>query len=114
MLEITEEELKKILPPKGPSIEEVKKYLKKYNDEYIVVKCGGSVLANRILFNIDISLMKISNNSLSTKTLPPHLMTMYSSLYFSKYFLTSLIEGPSDGRILLNSSSLISNIKWLF
>jgi len=60
MLEITEEELKKILPPKGPSIEEVKKYLKKYNDEYIVIKCGGSVLANRILFNnfiCDISIL---------------------------------------------------------
>ena len=60
MLEITEEELKKILPPKGPSIEEVKKYLKKYNDEYIVIKCGGSVLVNQILFNnfiCDISIL---------------------------------------------------------
>ena len=33
MLEITEEELKKILPTDGPSIGEVRKYLKKYNDE---------------------------------------------------------------------------------
>ena len=36
MLDIKEEELKKILPLDGPSTKEVKKYLKKYNDEYIV------------------------------------------------------------------------------
>ena len=46
MLEIKEEELNKILPPDGPSIDEVKRYLKKYNDEYIVIKCGGSVLVD--------------------------------------------------------------------
>ena len=51
MLKITEEEIKKILPPNGPSYEEVKKYLDKYNDEYIVVKCGGSVLVDKNLFN---------------------------------------------------------------
>ena len=50
MLEIKKEELSKILPLDGPSIDEVKKYLKKYNDEYIVIKCGGSVLVNRDLF----------------------------------------------------------------
>tara|TARA_B110000003_G_scaffold241535_1_gene248831 strand:+ start:13 stop:879 length:867 start_codon:yes stop_codon:yes gene_type:complete len=52
MLEIKEEELNKILPSDGPSIDEVKKYLKKYNDEYIVIKCGGSVLINNNLFDI--------------------------------------------------------------
>ena len=52
MLEIKEEELNKILPSDGPSINEVKKYLKKYNDEYIVIKCGGSVLINQNLFSI--------------------------------------------------------------
>ena len=44
MLEVKEEELKKILPSNGPTIDEVKRYLEKYNDEYIVIKCGGSVL----------------------------------------------------------------------
>ena len=34
MLEIKEEELKNILPSNGPSINEVQKYLDKYNDEY--------------------------------------------------------------------------------
>jgi len=52
MLEITEEELKKILPTDGPSINEVRKYLEKYNDEYIVIKCGGSVLVDQNLFDI--------------------------------------------------------------
>ena len=35
---ITEEEIKKILPLKGPSFEEVKNYLEKYNNEYIIIK----------------------------------------------------------------------------
>ena len=52
MLEIKEEELNKILPSDGPSIDEVKRYLEKYNDEYIVIKCGGSVLVDQNLFDI--------------------------------------------------------------
>ena len=52
MLDIKEEELKTILPLDGPSTEEVKKYLEKYNDEYIVIKCGGSVLIDQNLFHI--------------------------------------------------------------
>ena len=52
MLDIKEEKLKTILPVDGPSTEEVKKYLEKYNDEYIVIKCGGSVLINQNLFDI--------------------------------------------------------------
>ncbi len=52
MLDIKEEDLKTILPVDGPSTEEVKKYLEKYNDEYIVIKCGGSVLIDQNLFDI--------------------------------------------------------------
>ena len=52
MLSVNEEELDKILPSDGPSINEVKRYLEKYNDEYIVIKCGGSVLIDQNLFNI--------------------------------------------------------------
>ena len=51
MSKITEEEIQKILPVKGPSFEEVKNYLKKYNNEYIIIKCGGSVLVDQDLFN---------------------------------------------------------------
>ena len=61
MSKITEEEIKKILPSNGPSFLEVKNYLDKYNDEYIVVKCGGSILVDQNLFNNfinDISILK--------------------------------------------------------
>ncbi len=61
MLDIKEEELKTILPLDGPSTEEVKKYLKKYNNEYIVIKCGGSVLIDQILFDIFIQDISILN-----------------------------------------------------
>ncbi len=61
MLEIKEEKLRKILPPDGPSINEVKKYLGKYNNEYIVIKCGGSVLIDQNLFNIFIRDISILN-----------------------------------------------------
>ena len=61
MSKITEEEIKKILPLKGPSFEEVKNYLDKYNDEYIVIKCGGSVLVDQNLFNNFINDISILN-----------------------------------------------------
>ena len=61
MSKISEEEIKKILPIKGPSFEEVKNYLEKYNDEYIVIKCGGSVLVNLELFNNFINDISILN-----------------------------------------------------
>ena len=43
-------DLEKILPTNGPSIDEVKKYIKKYLKEIIVIKCGGSVLLDKNLF----------------------------------------------------------------
>ena len=61
MAPIEEVNLEKILPSNGPSIKEVKKYLEKYSDEKIVIKCGGSVLINPNLFNLfisDIVIMK--------------------------------------------------------
>ena len=61
MSNITEEEIQKILPKKGPSFEEVKNYLEKYNDEYIVIKCGGSVLVNQDLFDNFINDITILN-----------------------------------------------------
>ena len=54
-------ELKNILPINGPSVEEVKKYIDKYNDELIVIKCGGSVLLDPDLFDIfikDVAVLK--------------------------------------------------------
>jgi len=61
MLEIKEEELNKILPSDGPSIDEVKRYLEKYNNEYIVIKCGGSVLIDQNLFDIFINDIVVLN-----------------------------------------------------
>ena len=61
MSKITGEEIKKILPFKGPSFEEVKNYLEKYNDEYIVIKCGGSVLVDQSLFDNFINDISILN-----------------------------------------------------
>ena len=61
MSKITEEEIKKILPLKGPSFKEVKNYLDKYNDEYIVIKCGGSVLVDQNLFDNFINDISILN-----------------------------------------------------
>ena len=55
MKKIEEEALKSILPSNGPSINEVKKYLEKYSEEKIVIKCGGSVLIDPNLFNLFIS-----------------------------------------------------------
>jgi len=58
---LKDEELLKALPKNGPSVEEVKKYLKKYNNELIVIKCGGSVLIDPDLFKIfiqDIAVLK--------------------------------------------------------
>ena len=61
MLSVKEEDLKKTLPPDGPSIDEVKRYLEKYNDEYIVIKCGGSVLVDKNLFDIFIRDISVLN-----------------------------------------------------
>jgi len=61
MKKIEEVNLKSILPSNGPSINEVKKYLEKYSEEKIVIKCGGSVLLDPNLFNVfieDIVVLK--------------------------------------------------------
>ena len=61
MSSFKEEELTDILPEDGPAAEEVKKYLDKYNDEFIVIKCGGSVLVDPDLFKIFIEDVSILN-----------------------------------------------------
>ena len=64
MSSLKEEELKNILPINGPSVEEVKKYLNKYKNEYICIKIGGSILEDSKLFKTlikDISILKKLN-----------------------------------------------------
>ena len=54
-------ELEKILPNNGPSIDEVKKYTNKYLNDIIVIKCGGSVLLEKNLFNQFIEDISVIN-----------------------------------------------------
>jgi len=53
--------IEKIIPQGGPSIEEVEKYVKKYSNELIVIKCGGSVLLDKNLFNQFIENIAVIN-----------------------------------------------------
>ena len=53
--------IEKILPKEGPPIEEVEKYIKKYSNEILVIKCGGSVLLDKNLFNQFIEDISIVN-----------------------------------------------------
>ena len=53
--------IKEFWPKNGPSTEEVEKYVKKYSKEKIVIKCGGRVLLDSVLFNNfieDIAILK--------------------------------------------------------
>tara|TARA_B100000700_G_C14823558_1_gene751154 strand:- start:12 stop:860 length:849 start_codon:yes stop_codon:yes gene_type:complete len=54
-------QLEKILPANGPSIDEVQKYIYKYSEDIIVIKCGGSVLLDNSLFNQFIEDMCVIN-----------------------------------------------------
>ena len=53
--------IEKILPNDGPSIQEVKKYIEKYSNESIVIKCGGSVLLEKNLFDKFVEDISIVN-----------------------------------------------------
>ena len=54
-------DFKKILPTKGPRIEEVTKYIEKYKYDLIVIKYGGNVFIDRNIFNNFISDINILN-----------------------------------------------------
>ena len=48
-------------PDNGPKIEKIEKYIKKYSKEKIVIKCGGRVLLDPVLFDTfidDVSVIK--------------------------------------------------------
>ena len=53
------EELNKILPEKGPNINEVSKYIEKYKDDIIVIKYGGNVFIDRQIFSNFVSDLSI-------------------------------------------------------
>ena len=57
---ISPEEIKKFWPKDAPNIENVQKYVLKYQDEKIVIKYGGNVLIDRNVFNnfiLDINIL---------------------------------------------------------
>ena len=59
--QISESKIKELWPENGPPTEEVKKYIKKYSKEKIVIKCGGRVLLDPELFDNfieDITILK--------------------------------------------------------
>ena len=48
-------------PVKGPATNEISKYLEKYQNEKIVIKCGGKVLLDQMLLDSmieDITILK--------------------------------------------------------
>ena len=54
-------QIEQFWPIKGPSAKEVSKYIKKYQNEKIVIKCGGKVLLDPILLDSmieDIAILK--------------------------------------------------------
>ena len=54
-------QIEQLWPDNGPSTKEVSKYLKKYHNEKIVIKCGGKVLLDPILLDGmigDIAILK--------------------------------------------------------
>ena len=54
-------QIEQLWPDNGPSTKEISKYLKKYQDEKIVIKCGGKVLLDPILLDGmigDIAILK--------------------------------------------------------
>jgi len=54
-------EIKKFWPEKAPDINIVQKYVKKYENEKIVIKYGGNVLIDRNVFNNFISDINVLN-----------------------------------------------------
>ena len=58
---ISLDEIKKFWPEKAPEISTVQKYVKKYENEKIVIKYGGNVLIDRNVFNNFISDINVLN-----------------------------------------------------
>ena len=58
---ISLDEIKEFWPDKAPDINIVQKYIKKYENEKIVIKYGGNVLIDRNVFNNFISDINILN-----------------------------------------------------
>ena len=60
-MNLTNEELEKILPHAGPKADEIKKYIEKYKNDLIVIKYGGNVFIDRNIFNNFIDDISVLN-----------------------------------------------------
>jgi len=99
MKSIEEVNLKSILPSNGPSTNEVKKYLNKYKNEYIIIKIGGS-LNDESLFKIlieDISILKkINFNPILVHGGGKRLTAKLSQLNIKSKFIAGLRVSNKD------------------
>ena len=59
--EVSLEEVKKFWPQSAPNINNIKKYVEKYQNEKIVIKYGGNVLIDKDIFNNFIDDINILN-----------------------------------------------------
>ena len=60
-VENLDNKIEEFWPKSGPATQEIKKYVKKYSKEKIVIKCGGRILLDPDLFNNfinDITILK--------------------------------------------------------
>ena len=60
-VENLDNKIEEFWPKRGPATQEIKKYVKKYSKEKIVIKCGGRILLDPDLFNNfinDITILK--------------------------------------------------------
>ena len=60
-MNLTKEELEKIIPKNGPPIDEVSKYIEKYRNDLICLKYGGNVFLDRAIFDNFITDISILN-----------------------------------------------------
>ena len=89
-----DDNVNKFWPKNGPPREQIKKYVKKYSQEKIVIKCGGRVLLDPILFNnfIDdvITLKKLGLTPLIVHGGGPRIKQKLNELNIETKFIMGL------------------------
>jgi len=94
--------LKELWPKDGPPVHEVKKYIKKYLKEKIVVKCGGRILLDPNLFGIfieDITILKkLGLTPLVVHGGGPRIKKELDNLSIESKFIMGL--RVTDGRVI--------------